>query len=58
VTITLVRVEPRGTHATIWLWTDGGLSGQLTVRREDIDAMIDRLRPEKVEWRDDHASSD
>jgi hypothetical protein len=48
--ITSLRIEPLKLHASVWIWTRGGLSGQLTVRLEDVDALIDRLQPDRTEW--------
>lgn len=50
--ISSLRIENTATHAIVWIWTRGGMSGQITVGLEDVDALIDRLRPEKVTWVD------
>lgn len=43
--------EDAGTHAKITVWNRSGLAGTLTVRRDDAEEVIDRLRTRETRCR-------
>jgi hypothetical protein len=43
--ITLVRVEPHGTHYTLHVWVNGAKAGELVVRSDEADALLRLLLP-------------
>lgn len=43
--ITSIRIDPRGGHAHIRIWSRGGCAGELTLDKDDAATLASKLLP-------------
>jgi hypothetical protein len=50
--ITVRKEHNTGMHTTLRIWVNGALTGTIVLRNDEVDFVIGRLKPEKLEVSD------